>query len=93
MYSRFFWLSLWAARLVSGKRHLLPEDPDAFPKYSVLFHNGYPVLNDTAQKWLQEGLRGGEYEFLGQPWTDPGLSQRPEIGDGQTDVRLAPLLR
>ncbi|KZV71874.1 hypothetical protein PENSPDRAFT_605223 [Peniophora sp. CONT] len=86
MYSRLWWLSIWAAHLVSGKRQLLPEDPDAFPKYSVLFHNGYPVVNETAQKWLRDGLRGGEYEFLGQPWADPGVSQRPEIGDGQADL-------
>lgn len=93
MYSHFWWLSICAAHLVSGKRQLLPEDPDAFPKYSVLFHNGYPVQNDTAEKWLRDGLRGGEYEFLGQPWADPGVSQRPEIGDGQDDVCSGSLLR
>lgn len=27
-------------------------------------------MNDTAQKWLADGLRGGELEFLDKPWTE-----------------------
>lgn len=46
----------------------LAEDLHAFPKYRVTFLNGLPVLNDTAQRWLSQGLRGGELEFLDQPW-------------------------
>ncbi|KAF8902051.1 hypothetical protein CPB84DRAFT_1776471 [Gymnopilus junonius] len=48
--------------------HSLPEDTYAFPKYRVSFLNGLPVLNETAERWLREGLRGGEQEFLDQPW-------------------------
>ena len=49
-----------------------PEDIYAWPKYKVSFLNGLPVLNHTAQRWLQDGLRGGEKEFLGLEWTtDP----------------------
>lgn len=48
----------------------LPDDLHAFPKYRVTFLNGLPLLNDTAQKWLADGLRGGELEFLDKPWTE-----------------------
>lgn len=50
--------------------HSLPEDTYAFPKYRVSFLNGLPVLKDTAERWLQDGLRGGELEFLDQSWKD-----------------------
>lgn len=53
-------LQLAAARLL----HSLPEDTFAFPKYRVTFFNGLPVLNETAQRWLRDGLPGGEMEFL-----------------------------
>jgi len=42
----------------------LPEDLYAFPKYKIQFLNGHPVLNVTAQRWLQDGLLD-EQEFLG----------------------------
>lgn len=56
--------------LVSASLHrsLLPEDPYAFPKYRVTYLNGHPVLNETAERWLHEGLKGGEAEFLDQAW-------------------------
>jgi hypothetical protein len=57
--------------------HSVPEDLYAFPKYRVTFLNGLPVLNDTAEHWLQHGLRGGELEFLEQPWADPA---QPDAG-------------
>jgi len=65
--------------------HSLPEDTYAFPKYRVSFLNGLPLLNKTAQRWLTEGLRGGEQEFLDQPWKDADwetLSHLKEIGSG-----------
>lgn len=65
--------------------HSLPEDTYAFPKYRVAFLNGLPVLNETAEKWLKEGLRGGQLEFLDQPWKDEtshSPSYRKEIGSG-----------
>ncbi|KAI0094013.1 hypothetical protein BDY19DRAFT_291995 [Irpex rosettiformis] len=71
-------LSLWslvAARL----HHLVPEDPYAFPKYRVAFLNGLPLLNDTAQRWLQSGLEGGELEFLDQPWREDAQWRIPPI--------------
>ncbi|KAG6911461.1 hypothetical protein DXG01_014535 [Tephrocybe rancida] len=55
-----------AARLL----HSLPEDSYAFPKFRVAFLKRLPLLADTAQRWLSDGLRGGELEFLDQPWTD-----------------------
>ncbi|KAG6814314.1 hypothetical protein H0H92_013439 [Tricholoma furcatifolium] len=59
-------LTLTAARLL----HSLPDDTHAFPKFRVAFLNRLPLHPDTAQRWLQQGLRGGELEFLDQPWTD-----------------------
>ncbi|KAI0035694.1 hypothetical protein K488DRAFT_42640 [Vararia minispora EC-137] len=77
---------------VAAGLHSLPEDPYAFPKYRVSFLNGLPLLNDTAEKWLHDGLRGGEAEFLNQPWADAAWraeQQIKEIGSGQQDVREA----
>ncbi|TFY57281.1 hypothetical protein EVJ58_g7116 [Rhodofomes roseus] len=56
--------------LVSASLHrsLLPEDPYAFPKYRVTYLNGLPVLNETADRWLREGLKGGQPEFLDEAW-------------------------
>lgn len=75
-------LATSSARLL----HSLPEDTYAFPKYRVSFLNGLPVLNHTAERWLAEGLRGGEQEFLDQPWKDSDWQHPPshlkEIGSG-----------
>jgi protein OS-9 len=57
--------------------HALPEDTYAFPKHRVSFLNGRPVLNETAQRWLKEGLRGGELEFLDQPWQEETYHSPP----------------
>ncbi|CAA7271783.1 unnamed protein product [Cyclocybe aegerita] len=75
-----------AARLL----HSLPEDTYAFPKFRVAFLNGLPVLNETAERWLKEGLRGGELEFLDQPWKDPSWdtsSQLKEIDSAEAHAR------
>ncbi|KAL5529227.1 hypothetical protein ACEPAG_5211 [Sanghuangporus baumii] len=56
--------------LSAGPHWSLAEDFYAFPKYRVTFLNGLPILNETAERWLQVGLRGGEQEFLDQPWDD-----------------------
>lgn len=75
-------LAAASARLL----HSLPEDTYAFPKFRVSFLNGLPVINDTAQRWLAEGLRGGELEFLDQPWKDGNwqpTSSRKEISAGE----------
>jgi protein OS-9 len=66
--------------------HSLPEDTYAFPKFRVAFLNSLPVLNATAERWLKEGLPGGELEFLDKPWRD--IDRRPssqpkEIGPGE----------
>lgn len=63
-----------------------PEDPYAFPKYRVTFLNDLPVLNETAQRWTQDGLRGGEREFLDEPWDTPAWypqSGTKEIGSSE----------
>ncbi|KAI0375020.1 hypothetical protein BV20DRAFT_961268 [Pilatotrama ljubarskyi] len=65
---------LVAARLHHSR---VPEDPYAFPKYRVTFLHGLPVLNDTAERWLREGLRGGEHEFLDQPWQESQWTASP----------------
>lgn len=67
-----------AARLL----HSLPEDTYAFPKYRVSFLNRLPVLRETAERWLQEGLRGGESEFLDKVWTEDTPSPKG-IGNGE----------
>ena len=66
--------------------HSLPEDSYAFPKFRVAFLNSLPVLNETAERWLKEGLPGGELEFLDKPWRDidrRSSSQPKEIGPGE----------
>jgi hypothetical protein len=75
----------------------LPDDIYAYPKYSIGFLHGLPLPNVTAQHWLAHGLRGGEKEFLEQPWDEgsPG-SSRPQITGGETinsDVRTHPRMR
>jgi protein OS-9 len=74
----FSFLCLLAANTLVSARvsQSLPEDLHAFPKYRVSFLNGLPILNESAHKWLTEGLKGGEPEFLEQPWTE-GSSQSP----------------
>ena len=79
--------SLWV--LVTARLHnsLVPEDPYAFPKYRVAFLNGLPVLNDTAHRWLEQGLRGGELEFLDQPWNESPWPSNPlKSIEGTDDV-------
>ena len=75
--------------------HSLPEDIHAFPKFRVAFRNSLPVLNDTAQRWLANGLSGGELEFSDQPHGTAARSMsydRKEIESGESqsrDVRLS----
>jgi len=75
-----------------------PEDIYAWPKYKVSFLNGLPVLNHTARLWLQDGLRGGEKEFLGLEWTADSQTQSAppnlntiDAGDGQLAMGTTPL--
>ncbi|KAF5315877.1 hypothetical protein D9611_004616 [Ephemerocybe angulata] len=78
-------LLLVLAAAVSARIHSLPEDTHAFPKYSVSFLNDLPILNGTAERWLAQGLRGGEPEFLDQPWKEDESQtplQRKGIGAG-----------
>ncbi|EJD05822.1 uncharacterized protein FOMMEDRAFT_145214 [Fomitiporia mediterranea MF3/22] len=93
-------LSLLASPvLAAGPHWSLAEDFYAFPKYRVAFLNGLPVLNETAQRWLQVGLKGGEPEFLDQPWQERtsrpaselmgiegGTTERPEQSRGAGDL-------
>jgi len=81
-----------AARL---HHSLVPEDPYAFPKYRVTYLNGLPVLNETADRWLREGLQGGELEFLDQPWKDAHVHTPQfkgiEGGEDQDNVSTPPV--
>ncbi|KAG7452600.1 uncharacterized protein BT62DRAFT_989723 [Guyanagaster necrorhizus] len=61
--------------------HSLPEDTYAFPKYKVSFLNSLPILNQTAERWLKDGLDGGEAQFLEQPYSMQ--SQSIESGDAE----------
>ncbi|KIK59777.1 hypothetical protein GYMLUDRAFT_44231 [Collybiopsis luxurians FD-317 M1] len=81
-----------AFKLTAAKIHSLPEDLHAFPKSKVTFLNSLPILNETAQKWLNQGIPGGESEFLNQPHTtdQPQLS-RKEIDDGFTEQSTSAL--
>ncbi|KAF5380935.1 hypothetical protein D9615_003883 [Tricholomella constricta] len=90
-------LVLAAALLVpahAARLHSLPEDTYAFPKFRLAFLNRLPVLNDTAQRWLREGLRGGHLEFLDQPWSDHPQPLKEidgsSIHDGTSNSRQPP---
>lgn len=68
-----------------------PEDIHAWPKYGVSFLNGLPLLNHTAQRWLQDGLRGGENEFLGLQWTtdpQPAPQSPKAIDAGDSELAM-----
>jgi protein OS-9 len=73
--------------------HSLPDDLYAFPKYRVTFLNGLPLLNETAERWLREGLRGGEAEFLDHPtpWEEPSPIKHIDSGEGATVCSQLPL--
>ncbi|KII88615.1 hypothetical protein PLICRDRAFT_698972 [Plicaturopsis crispa FD-325 SS-3] len=99
MLSSWYWLAGCSLHVLAAARiHSLPEDTYAFPKYGVSFLNGQPVDEDTAHRWLQHGLRGGELEFLDQPWSSDGArtaQSLKEIGgaDGQTVLSAEPRYR
>jgi protein OS-9 len=78
-------LGLCSARTASARIHasLIPEDPHAFPKYDVTFLNAFPVLNETADRWLRDGLKGGLLEFLEEPWVS---TEPPFRGIDPTEV-------
>ncbi|KAG1877890.1 hypothetical protein DFJ58DRAFT_740492 [Suillus subalutaceus] len=76
--------SVQARLLYSG-----PEDLYAFPKHRVTFLNNLPVQNETAQHWLNEGLRGGESEFLNDRWDEPAWFSNAvykEIGSSELEM-------
>ena len=83
---------LVAAAATAGAHWEIAEDLYAFPKYRVGFLNGMPVLNETAERWLAEGLRGGENEFLDQPWDIDGGKQSShvfqQIDSGEQETTL-----
>ncbi|KZT44058.1 hypothetical protein SISSUDRAFT_968615, partial [Sistotremastrum suecicum HHB10207 ss-3] len=64
----------------------IPEDLHAFPKYSVSYLNALPVLNTTAQRWLKDGLHGGEQEFL-SPWYDDDTAP-PDSGPSDEEAAV-----
>ncbi|KDQ60729.1 hypothetical protein JAAARDRAFT_560164 [Jaapia argillacea MUCL 33604] len=87
-----FLLAYLALQVTARLLHSVPEDPFASPKYRITFLNGLPVLHDTAQKWLERGLTGGELEFLEQPWRDEAQHREAawkEIGSGDEQVPLS----
>ncbi|KAJ7582887.1 hypothetical protein C8J56DRAFT_955982 [Mycena floridula] len=70
--------------------HSLPEDAYAFPKFKVVYLNNLPVSNETAQRWLNEGLHGGELEFLEQPWSRAPFSRKEIDGSVSDSASLVP---
>ncbi|KAG7092340.1 hypothetical protein E1B28_008701 [Marasmius oreades] len=93
MHLPLLFLLLPSHPVLSRSFHSFPPDTYAFPKYKVAFLSNLPVLNETAQKWLKEGLQGGELEFLDQPW-DMSPMQPPllfkEIGSGDSEPATPP---
>ncbi|KAG5646673.1 hypothetical protein DXG03_002663 [Asterophora parasitica] len=75
----------------ASKLHSLPEDTYAFPKFRVAFLNRLPLLKETAQRWLREGLRGGDLEFLDQPWSaHPQPLKEIDGGDALDGISNSP---
>lgn len=68
----------------------IPEDLFAFPKFRVVFLNKQLIANETAQKWLSEGLPGGEDQFMDRDWQNIQRSARsePRTIDGNEEVRI-----
>ncbi|KAF9514879.1 hypothetical protein BS47DRAFT_1381777 [Hydnum rufescens UP504] len=62
----------------------IPEDLYAFPKHRVSFVNGLYLTNETAHRWLTDGLPGGEDEFLGRDWKSKSIT-------GQEDASTSAL--
>lgn len=88
-----FALLSWAAEECASRSSTIPEDVYAFPKYKIQFLNGRPVLNVTAQRWLQDGLIS-EDEFLGS-YKNPSSSSHStlsvkEIAGSTQDELAAP---
>jgi protein OS-9 len=81
-------LGLNHLHIVFGRIHasLIPEDPHAFPKYDVTFLNGLPLLNETAERWLRDGLQGGLLEFLEEPWVSDSSPWSKLKGIDPTEV-------
>ncbi|KAG8854529.1 Protein OS-9 [Serendipita sp. 411] len=48
-------LIFWTQDAQASFAGSIPQDLYAYPKYSVQFLNGQPILNATAQRWLQDG--------------------------------------
>jgi hypothetical protein len=84
MRSLLFSLLLLPLLVPASPFHSLADDIYAFPKFRVTFLNGLPLLNETAERWLREGLRGGEAEFLDHPtpWREPSPFKHIDAGDG-----------
>lgn len=82
-------LTLSSAKLLySG-----PEDLYAFPKHRVTFLNNLPVRHEIAQQWLNEGLRGGESEFLDDRWDESAWFYNAlykEIGSSELEMSNDP---
>lgn len=85
MLSTLLVFSLFSAlRPVRTQIHSsIPEDTFAFPKYRLSFLNGLPLQNQTAERWLRDGLRGGEQEFLDNwhPNTPKGIDSGGLLAD------------
>ena len=84
MRSLLFSLLLLPPFVLASLLNSLADDIYAFPKYGVTFLNGLPLLNETAERWLREGLRGGEAEFLDHPtqWREPSPFKHIDAGEG-----------
>ena len=83
-------LSLLPSIASSRSHHALPEDTYAFPKHRVSCLR--PVFNQTAQRWLKDGLNGGELEFIDQPWKEEPGNSVPLTGaiDGGDELTASP---
>lgn len=83
-------VSVFSASANYAQHHSLPKDIYAFPKYRVSFlKNLSPVENHTALRWLSDGLKGGQQEFLDQ-WQPLHLKgiESGSVPESTQDVRF-----
>ncbi|EJU05423.1 hypothetical protein DACRYDRAFT_113549 [Dacryopinax primogenitus] len=81
-------LSTTPAYTQRGLRATNIEDIYSYPRYRVSFLNGFPVSNATAERWLKDGLEGGESEFMGE--NSDGWGKQGQI-EGSAEDTNSPL--
>ncbi|KAG8833526.1 Protein OS-9 [Serendipita sp. 399] len=81
---------LWTAESQASFANSIPQDFHAYPKYSVQFLNGQPILNATAQRWLQEGNIDEDVFLDIRQSKQDSSTQYKSIASGPEESELAP---